>query len=458
MEKQKNQEIDQKDIVKEESPKEPQETEAGPSDEPQETSVMVTCKHCKEGVDPYAVENNRWRCPQCNKYISPPIIDKTKENLREAKPSKDRPYELLSSRNMKFSGSEQAQAEMLIQSGVAKDFNDLAKKAFNLIFIKEKLHKAFPNHAMENIETKQEQNASEMIDKSLKQQLLQAQIDNMKKGGQGGTDPTQLVELLKLLDKKDGGDTSGEDKFMDKLFRMQQLKMLSGDSGNQQNQQVADLRKDISELKNQQRIDQVISQASQTQQGHQSSQEMVAKIEKMRLDHDKEIRAKDLEVRNAELNERKRTEEALRAKIDEVEAEAKKAFDGKGTLADVTELTARIKALKEANALIEGKDKTTAEAGFETIEKTLPKIIDFGTEFMKSKQQQQRYQPPPAPLYGPPPQAVELTPEQVAQMQGPPQENPINPGEDAMSPAEQQMSDQNNYVDYASSHQKKQVE
>jgi len=411
---------------------------------------MVYCKNCKEEVEPYPVEHNRWRCPSCQKYTqSPDMTGKDTEQLKEVKPSKDRPYEIVSSRNIKFSGNELAQAEMLIESGVAKNFGDLAKKAFNILFLKEKVNKAFgtdinkmelnkkpnpemttkepdPGRALKQIQEGELYQAqidnmkkggstddtSEIIDKSQKQQLVQAQIDNMKKGGsqQGGLDPLSIMMVMKMMDPvKPQADVALQREVADLKQQMQMQQMLN------QHQQ----------------------QQQQQQQGQQSSQQFMQEIEKIRSERDRSIKQAEIATqkerdKNLQLAfENRRID--LENKLKAIEKETKGKGSGQITTQRVKEMTEEIAAIKEFFALIGDREKGTGEMIVQGLGNIADKAGPAFIELLKQRKEQATI-----PQQLPPP--AEQLPPQVLKPPTPNLDEPLPPSD--MTATEKEMSDQ----------------
>ncbi len=425
---------------------EPEETK---TDEPEIVEGMVMCKSCKKDIEPYPVDHNRWRCPDCNKYTrSPDMKGKDSEQLKEVKPSKDRPYEIASARNIKFSGSELAQAEMLIQSGVASDFNSLAKKAFNLIFLKEKLNKAFgiDKNTMELNEQKpdeqnpdpkrtmkelQEQkmmenyiqgmkgNPSDTLKQLQEQKLVEAYINNMNKGEQ--MDPIQMMMVMRMMENQGTGKENG---FMDKMMQIQMMKSMQG--GNQDSA----VSREIADLKQQMSMNQLLQQANQ--KNAPILQEQMASLEKNRAD-------RDVKIKEAEMSAQTYRDQALKAtmdaKLQELERQIDVAKQSGGTLGAqrINEMKEEFKAIREMSAMLGDKEKGTGEMVMESLgnvaEKVAPALIELG------KQKQQQQQVPIAPQYQPP-QEFHPGQEQPIPSQGTPVSQPSD-----MAPSDREMAD-----------------
>lgn len=392
---------------------------------------MVTCKSCKEDVEPYATDDNKWRCPQCNKYItSPNMKGKGIESLKEVKPSKDRPYEILSARNIKFSGNELAQAEMLISSGVANNFNDLAKKAFNILFLREKVDKAFRG---ENNMENQKPNPKETMAQIQEQEMMKAYIDSMKKGD--SADPMMTMMMMKMLENQNKGVDSGSNGFMKDLMQMQMMKMMSGGD----NQQSNALQRELTDLKQNMQVTQLMSQQNQTQQGSQMNQEYLTKMENIRAERDKDL--KKMEV-NAQIQRDKNMQLVFETKVKEIQNEMQRATEeakSKGGKADLTSFKDQLSMVKELSGMVGEREKGAGEYISETITNVAGQLQPAITNYMQQQQQKQMQ-----PQYAQAPPMAEQ----------PPQEAPGNPApapeyvepefpmpESDMSSTEHQMSD-----------------
>ncbi len=444
-----------------ESPKE-DEFNKKEVDESQKTQGMVKCKHCKEEVEPYFDSDmNRWKCPQCNKMVSSPFVSKS-ETIAESPASKDRPFEILSSRNIKFSGNELAQAEMLIESGVAKNFNDLAKKAFNVLFLKEKLNKAFGTdiNKMENKETNPEtttkepdpgralkaiqegdlfqaqidklkqsgsgDNTVELMDRALKQQMLQAQIDGMR--GKGNADPLSTMMMMRMMENQGSGKDVGENNFMDKMMQIQMMNAMKPQAD-------VGLQREIADLKQQMQMQQMLSQQQQQQQGQTSSQEFMQAMEKLRAERDQSIKTAEIDAqqerdKNLQLAYDNRRIE-LESRLKAMEKEMKEKGGGMAT-ERIKNMKEEIAAVKEMSVLLGDKEKGTGEMIMESLGTVAEKAGPAITEFLKAKREQ-----PPMPHQLPQEPSQEFPQELPPEQPNPESANPSS----ELTPSEQQMSD-----------------
>ena len=420
----KHQEIEQKEDLQE-----PQEIMDDNEPKSEETTKedseivegMVMCKSCKKDIEPYPVDHNRWRCPECNKYTrSPDMKGKEIDNLKEVKPSKDRPYEILSSRNIKFSGNELAQAEMLIQSGVASNFNDLAKKAFNILFLKEKVNKAF-GIDRNIMETNQEPNPERTMKQIQEQEMMKGYIESMKKGSQ---DPIMTMMMMRMMDNQNKGKDAGDNGFMKELMQIQMMKMFSGGD----NQQANALQREIADLKQGMQVAQLMSQQQQTQQGNQMSQDYIAKMEKIKADRDMEM--KKIEIKAQEERD-KNMQYVFETKVEEIQKEMQRVNEDarrKGEKADLSSFKDQLTMVKDLSTMLGDREKGTGEMVMESLgnvaEKVAPALIQLG-------QQKQQQQMMPQQM---PPQAEQL-PQELPPEQPKPEPNPHG-----LTPTEQEMS------------------
>ena len=374
--------------------------------EPETTMAMVFCKNCKKEVDPYSTEKG-WKCPECNKYVESPEI-KGRETIREVKASKERPYELMSSRNIKFSGGELAQAEMLIQSGVAKDFHELAKKAFNLIFIKEKLKKAFGG--MDNtMELNKEPNPERTMKQIQEQEMMKAYIEGMKKSGQ--TNPIELMMMMRQMENQDKGKSSGDNGFMNQLAMMQMMQAMAKPQGD------SNLQKEIADLKHQMQMQQMMNQQAQMQQGNTSSQQFMQQMETIRSERDKSIKAAEIEAqqerdRNLQLAFDNRRIE-LESRLKSMEKEIEKTGGGKLAVENLKQMKDQITAVKEMSHVLGEREKGAGEYISETIGNVADKLGPSLMDIARQRQEQKMMQPPMPEL---PPEPAEVI------------EQPQNPG------------------------------
>jgi len=403
------------------------------TEEPDVIEGLVYCKSCKNNVEPYP-DGNNWRCPECNKYVQSPVMKKDLENVKEVKSSKDRPYQILSSRNTKFSGSELAQAEMLIESGVAKDFNDLARKAFNLLFLKEKLNKAFSSdtNKMENKEPNTEttmrepdpgralkqiqegelfqaqidklkqsgsgDNTVELMDRALRQQMLQAQIDGMR--GKGNADPLSTMMMMRMMENQGSGKDSKDNNFMDKMMQLQMINAMKPQAD-------VGLQRELADLKQQMQMQQMLNQQQQQQQGQASSQEFMQAMEVLRAERDQSIKKAEIAAqqerdKNLQLAYDNRRIE-LESRLKAMEKEMKEKGGGMAT-ERIKNMKEEIAAVKEMSVLLGDKEKGTGEMIMESLGTIAEKVGPTFTEFMKSRRQPSQQLPQELPQEFPPEQ------------------------------------------------------
>lgn len=402
-------------------------------EEAESTMAMVYCKNCKKEVDPYSTEKG-WKCPACNKFVQSPDI-KGRESLREVKASKDRPYELMSSRNIKFSGNEQAQAEMLIQAGVAKDFHDLAKKALNLLFIKEKLSKAFGG--MDNtMELNKEPNPERTMKEIQQQEMMKAYIEGMRKGNQ--VDPMQMMMMMRQMENQDKGKSSSDNGFMNQLAMVQMMQTMMKPQGD------SDLQKEIADLKHQMQMQQMMNQQAQMQQGNQSSQQFMQQMEQIRAERDKSIKEADIAAqqerdKNLQLafdNRRIELENRLKA----IEKDKKETGSGQLAIQRIKQLKEEIGAIKEMSHVLGNKEKGAGEYISETVtnvatqlQPAITKLIDQREQQRVMQQQMQQLPPEPVPVIEQPQNPGSVTESGI----------PVDTGQPSdMTETEQQISDQ----------------
>ena len=394
-------------------------------DESETTTAMVYCKICKKEVDPYSTEKG-WKCPGCNKFVQSPEIKKGGETIREVKASKERPYEIVSSRNIKFSGNELAQAEMLIQSGVAKDFHDLAKMAFNILFLKEKINKAFGNQS--NTMEKEKPNPERTMKQIQEQDLMEAYIKKMNAGDK--TDPMMTMMMMRMMDNKEQGKSSNN--VMDKMLEIQMMKSIMPG----QNSETLGLQREIAELKHQMSTQQMLNQQQQMQQTGQSSQNFMQEMEKIRSERDKSIKQAEVDAQKERDKNLQLAFENRRAELESrLQAMEKEKKQSGGTLPSsrIKEMKEEIAAIKEISSLIGDREKGAGEMIVEGLGNVAEKVGPAFTELLKQKREQSTI-PPQLP-----PQAEQLPP-QALETPNPNLDEPLPPSD--MTATEKQMSDQ----------------
>ncbi len=293
--------------------------------------------------------------------------------------------------------------------------------------MKEKVNKAFgiDINKMENKEKEtKSDDTSEIIDKSLKQQLLQAQIDNMKKGGsQGGSDALSTMMMMRMMENTGTGKDSNDNNFMDKMMQIQMMNSMKPQAD-------VGLQREIADLKQQMQMQQMLNQQQQQQQGQTSSQEFMQSMEAVRSERDKSIKAaeisaqqeKDKNLQLAYDNRRIELESRLKA----MEKEMKEKGSGSMATQRIRDMKEEISAVKEMSVILGDKEKGTGEMVMEGIGTLAEKAGPALAEFLRTKREQPQQQ-----LSQELPQ--ELPPEQ-------PNPESMNPSSE-LSPSEQQMSD-----------------
>ena len=245
----------EEESVEEEAKEEAADSEPQEAKEPSEVIVRegnpVLCNHCQKKVIP-VFKHGRWKCPDCHLFVASPNskITKSKGQLGEVRTGKD--FRLSSSRYVSLSGGELATAESLINAGFAENFNDLIRKSLSLLGQQArspytqlnlnnqngeqmKQEEPDPKRTLKQIQEGEliqaqidkmkkggtMENTGEIIDKSLRQQLLQAQIESMKgKAGGNSTDPLTTMMLMRYMENAEKGKDHKGNGFMDKLMEI----------------------------------------------------------------------------------------------------------------------------------------------------------------------------------------------------------------------------------------------
>ncbi|HEC66246.1 MAG TPA: hypothetical protein ENI23_13225, partial [bacterium] len=420
---------------------------------------MAYCKKCEKEVEP-VLKNKRFYCPDCNLFVKATDDEKEEVQVEEIPHSEDtlnRPTEppvgkikkheptmiqegkvkmLVAPKTIKYDASDLHMGEILINLGFAKDLNDLTRKNMKLAFSLMNMGAVGKNfNTMEN--ENKEETTTEMMDKSLKQQLLKAQIDNMSSGGtQQASDPLSTMMLMKMMENQDKGKPSGDNGYMNQLMMMQMMQAMS------KPQQDSQLQREIADLKNQMQMQQMLSQQQQVNQGNQSSQDFMQQMEKIRSERDKsikqsEIAAQSARDKNLEMAFDNRRIE-LESKLQFMEKEIKQRGGSQMAAQNIRDMKEQIVAVKEMAKVLGDKDKSTSEnimEGLSDVAKTIgPPLV----EVLKAKQSEPRPMPaqfPPDPMeYPVHPEVVDQPVEQIPQ----PLEQ-VNP--EGMTNTEQEMSE-----------------
>jgi len=413
---------------------------------------MAYCKFCDKEVEP-ALKKNRYYCPDCNKYVKVTKEEKTeplvkeipqeKEELEEREPKHYKKKEpevvqegpaklIMNPKTIKYDAADLHMGEILINLGFAKDLNDLARKNMKLSY--SLLNMGALGKQVNAMETNKEketksEDTSEIIDKSLKQQLLQAQIDNMKKGSstdplmkayiesmkkENPIDPLSTMMMVRMLDNQGSGKDSKDNNFMDKMLQLQMMKSMSGG----ENQNVVALQRELADMK-------MMQQMQQMQKAPTLQDQMVA-LEKIRAD-------RDTRVKEAEMDAQKQRDQTLKitmdSKLKDLEKSIEEARKSSGVLGAqrLKELKEEVKAVKEMSHELGDKEKGAGEYIADTVGKLGEQIGPALMDMAKQKREQSAMQPqqmppevlqevPPQPLQEPPPQSPELTPSEQDMM------------------------------------------
>ena len=227
-----------------------------------------------------------------------------KEYIEEAET--DKAFQL--TRKLNLSGKDLATAEMLINTGVASDFNDLVKKGLDLTYRSVKMpfnqdnpqlnenQEVKPMSTMKDIQEakmlqayadslKQPQNEPpKMSFKDIQeQQMVSAYINSMNKGER--QDPMQMMMMMKMMENMEKGKPAETNGWMDKMMQIQMIQTLGKPN------QSSDMEKQIADLKYQIQLQQAIK----NQDSKAPLQDQLLTMEKIRVSHDaklKEIESK----------------------------------------------------------------------------------------------------------------------------------------------------------------------
>ncbi len=402
---------------------------------------MPYCKKCEKDVEP-VLKGNRYFCPDCNLFVKATDTEKEESQVSEVPiepaeiPDSRRKKEstmeqegtqklLVSPKTVKYDAADLHMGEILINLGYAKNLNDLTRKNMKLAFSLMNMGAVGQKiNAMENVETKQEPDPQMRMKQIQEQKLMDAYIKSMDGGG--SADPLTTMLIQKMLDNQSKGKDSGENGWMDKLM---QLKMMESMGGGNQNVN-ASLQTEIADLKHQQSMYQMTMQQQQTQSGQQASNEYMLKMERMRTDHQKQI--KEIELM-AQKERDERTNMAFNVKLQEIQTNMEKAVEEAkqtGKQADLAGFREQFKTVKEMSALIGDKEKTTAESLGETLGSVAQTLAPAIQTLANSRREQALRNPPQFP--------PEPMPEQIQPQQAP--ANPGNPGNTELTKTEQEMS------------------
>lgn len=410
---------------------------------------MAYCKKCKKEIEP-ELHGNKYLCPDCHKFVKVEederfepqvtVIEPEKETKKKKEPEEiqEGPTKLIvASKTIKYDASDLHMGEILINMGYAKDLNDLTRKNMKLAFSLMNMGAVGKQFNTMELNESKKDDTSEIIDKSLKQQLLQAQIANMQKGGnQQGSDPLSTMMLMRMMENQEKGKASGDNGFMNQLMMMQMTQAMAKPQGD------SNLRGEITELKHQMQMQQMMNQQSQMQQGNTSSQDFMKSMEAIRAERDKSIKSAEIlaqQERDKNLQlafDNRRIE--LESRLQAMEKEMKNKGSGQMATERIKQMKEEISAIKEMSHVLGDKEKGTGEYISETIgnvaDKLGPTLIDMAKQKQEQRAMQQPMQLPPEPS-----QVIEQP-----QNPGPLTESgiPVDTQPSDMTETERQMSEQ----------------
>lgn len=407
---------------------EEQEEEPGKEEAEQEIKINpVFCKHCQKKVIPL-FKDGRWRCPDCNLYVKSLT---PKSVVKEDITKKD--VKLSSQRNINLGGQELATAEVLINAGLAENFNDLVRKGIEVMYRssrlpfgqqlknqEDKMEKDEPNPQRTRKELQEDLmlkawadqmkgNPMDSLKELQQQRLLDSYIKSMNTGNQ--TDPLQMMMVMRMMDNQ-GNQGKGKEKengFMDKLLEIQMFKSITG--GNQDNS----WQREIADLKNTIAMNQVLQAAQQ--KNSPSLQDQMLALEKIRAERDVSVKAAEM---NAQSQRDLTLKTIMESKMAELARGIEEAKQGGGGIDDLVDKMVAVKKVSEMMA--GGKEKGTGEMILEGLGKIAPPLIELGKQRMQQMGQQMMMQQNP-PAQNPPMQNQEFPqePEQFPEQQFPPQ-------------------------------------
>lgn len=156
---------------------------------------MVYCKVCKKEVEP-VYESDRWKCPICNKFIAMMSEEKAEEpRVLESRPVK----EMGIPRTIRLNARDLQMGELIIDSGMAKDFNDLVKKSISLLSRSILVDRNFDKQ-VNGGELNKEPSPEETMKKIQEQEMMKAYIDSLKNKK---FDPLPIMMMMKMMKDQD---------------------------------------------------------------------------------------------------------------------------------------------------------------------------------------------------------------------------------------------------------------
>ena len=172
---------------------------------------MIYCKHCKKEIEPVFKHHN-WKCPICNKFIA--MSEKReKPQVLESRPVKG----MDNTKIIKLNRENFELGELIIKSGMAKDFSDLVKKSISLLgrsILLDTQNKVLDGHSIlpdtqnKVLESNREPNPERTMKQIQEKELMKTYIDMIKNSNSNNNkfDPLSAMMMMRMMNKnKDEG-------------------------------------------------------------------------------------------------------------------------------------------------------------------------------------------------------------------------------------------------------------
>ncbi len=257
-----------------------------------------------------------------------------------------------------FSGRDMNMAEILINSGFAKDFSDLTRKGMHLAAALLQTGN-ITQKGNEMNTNKESLSTEETMEKLLKQDLLRAQVEGMKNKN---TSPIELMMMKEMYgeSKKGGSDMS--------QLMMMQMMQNKGNNGSQSNPQIEQMQQQMVKLQEDKRYDDLKNMILMSQnQNKESPTDMMMKIEQLRGK-----RESDIEKLRMELETQKN--QMFMRELSDIRNQMNQGMEDQGFSKTMRDKVDNMMLKNMEFALNGGKEKSKGEMAADIISNTIEKI------------------------------------------------------------------------------------
>ena len=311
---------------------------------------------------------------------------KTESVKEESQPQKKgTEFKTTVQKAISFTGRDLNMAEILINSGFAKDFSDLTRKGLHLAAAL--LQTGNITKGEDNMTQKDDEISTEKtMEKLLKQDLLRAQIDGMKNKS---TSPIELMMMKEMIgdSKKSGGSD------MSQLMMMSMMQN-KNNNGNQSNPQIEQLQQQFMKMQEDKRYDDLKNLMMMQNQNKESPTDMMMKMEEMRGKRDADVEKIRMEMEATK-------NQMFMKELSDIRGQMNQGMEEQGFSKIMREKVDNMMFKNMETALNGGKEKSKGEMASDLISNTIEKIkepilepIGRAMAEKMANQPEQQYHPP----------------------------------------------------------------